>query len=214
MNGRRSVPVVILALGLTLASSTAGAGPATDQVKASVDRVVGILQDPELRKPAKTAQRRAQIREVARQLFDFEEMSRRVLGRHWGPRSPEERKRFTELFTDLLESTYVSKIESYGGEKIVYLPEQADGGQATVRSKLITEQGTEIPIDYRLHRTGERWAAFDVLVEGVSLVSNYRTQFNRIIAQESYGGLVKRLEQKSREVAEQLKTGKPGGKAP
>ncbi|MBI4011759.1 MAG: ABC transporter substrate-binding protein [Candidatus Rokubacteria bacterium] len=195
-----------LAAGIALAAATAWASPATDQVKVSVDRVLQIVQDPELRKPQNAEKRRVEIRQVARRFFDFEEMSRRALARHWAPRSPAERKRFTELFADLLENSYVSKIESYGGEKIVYLPEQVDGDTVTVRSKLVTQRGTEVPIDYRMQKEGTRFEVFDVWIEGVSLVANYRTQFNKVVTQSSYGELVKKMEQKQLEVAEEQRT--------
>ncbi len=194
------------AAGIALAAATAWASPATDQVKVSVDRVLQIVQDPELRKPQNAEKRRVEIRQVARRLFDFEEMSRRALARHWAPRSPAERKRFTELFADLLENSYVSKIESYGGEKIVYLPEQGDGDTVTVRSKLVTQRGTEVPIDYRMQKEGTRFEVFDVWIEGVSLVANYRTQFNKVVTQSSFGELVKKMEQKQLEVAEEQRT--------
>jgi phospholipid transport system substrate-binding protein len=194
-----------VAAGIAMAATTAWAGPATDQVKTSVDRVLKVVADPELKKPQNADKRRGQIREVARQLFDFEEMSKRALARHWAARSPEQKKRFTELFADLLENSYVSKIEAYGGEKIVYLPEQADGDTVTVRSKIVTQRATEIPIEYRLQKDGDRWEVYDVVIEGVSLVSNYRAQFNKIITQSSYDELVKKMEQKQLEVAEEQK---------
>ena len=195
-----------VAAGLALAAAAAWAGPATEQLKASVQRVLEIVQEPELKKPQNTEKRRVAIRQVARQLFDFDEMARRALARHWAQRNPEERKRFTELFADLLENSYVSKIESYGGEKIAYLPEQAEGDTVTVRSKLVTQRGTEVPIDYRMQKEGERFKVFDVTIEGVSLVANYRTQFNKIITQSSYGELVKKMELKQLEVAEEQRT--------
>jgi phospholipid transport system substrate-binding protein len=201
-------------VGIALAAGAAWAGPATDQAKASVDRVLKIVTDPELAKPQNAARRRTQIRAVAREFLDFEEMAKRALGRHWAQRNPEQKKRFTELFADLLESSYVSKIEAYSGEKIVYLPEQADGDTVTVRSKIVTQRGTEIPIDYRMQKEGNQWRAFDVTIEGVSLVANYRTQFNKIITQSGYDELVKKMEQKQLEVAEDQKTRKPGQKTP
>lgn len=203
-----------LALSLVLAGTAAWAGPATDQVKSSVDRVIKLVQNAELQKPANTDKRRTQIREVARGFFDFEEMTKRTLARHWAARTPDERKRFTELFSDLLENSYITKIEAYGGEKIAYLPEQADGDTVTVRSRLMTQRGTDIPIDYRMQKAGAAFMAYDILIEGVSLVANYRTQFNRVITQSSYQELVKRMEQKQLEVAEDQKTKKPVSKTP
>lgn len=198
----------LLVVGTTLVAAPGWAGPATDTVRTAVDRVLQILQDPDLKKPAATDRRRAQMREVARGFFDFEEMARRALARHWAARTPEERKRFTELFADLLEASYVGKIESYGGEKILYLGEQADGDLVTVRSKIVTLRGTEIPVDYRLHKTRDGLWVYDVVIEGVSLIGNYRTQFNKIITQSSYEELVKKMEQKQLEVAEEQKTRK------
>ncbi len=203
-----------VAVGVVLAALAAWANPATDQVKASVDRVLRVVQDPELKKPHNAEKRRTAIREIAHRLFDFEEMAKRALARHWGQGSPEQQKRFTQLFTELLEHSYVGKIETYGGEKIVYLPEQADGEAVTVRTKLVTERGTEIPIDYRTRKDGERWEAYDVVIEGVSLVANYRAQFNKIILQSSYDELVRKMEQKQLEVAEDQKTRKSGSKTP
>ncbi len=213
MNTRRAL-APILVVGVTLSGALAWAGPATDQVQTSVDRVLKLVQDPELKKPANTEKRRNQIREVARTLFDFEEMTKRALARHWAARTPEQKKRFTELFSELLESSYAGRIEGYGGEKIMYLPEQVDGDIVAVRSKLITQRGTEIPIDYRLQKSGNRMAVYDVVIEGVSLVANYRTQFNKVITQSSYDELVKKLEQKQLEVAEEQKTRKPPPKTP
>lgn len=207
-------PPLLAVLAVLLAAPAAWAGPATDQVKAAVERVLKVVRDPELQKPANAEKRRAQIREVARTIFDFEELSKRALGRHWAARTPAERKRFTELFTDLLEHNYVSKIEAYSGEKILYLPEQVDGDTVTVRSRLVTQKGAEVPLDYRMQKGSDRWQAYDVLVEGVSLVANYRTQFNAIINRSSYAGLVKRLEEKNLETAEERKTRKPAAKTP
>jgi len=142
---------------------------------------------------ARTADRRAALGTIANELFDFTEISRRSLARHWQPRTPAEREEFTRLFGDLLEYSYVSKIEVYSGEKVVYVGELLDGDLATVRTRIITKQGTEIPVDYRLARQGDQWRAYDVLIEGVSLVANYRAQFNAVIQRTSYADLVKTL---------------------
>jgi phospholipid transport system substrate-binding protein len=198
--------------GIALAAAAAWAAPATDQVKTAVDQVLKIVTDSELKKPQNAEKRRTQIREIARQLFDFEEMSKRALARHWAPLPPEKKKRFTELFSELLENSYVSKIEAYGGEKIVYLPEQVDGDIVVVKSKLITQRGTEIPIDYRLQKDGDRWEVYDVVIEGVSLVANYRSQFNKVITQSGIDDLVKKMEQKQLEVTAEQKA--PAKKTP
>ena len=192
-----AVPVLIVAAGLALLTArVALAGPPTDQIKDRVEQVLKIVQDPELKKEGRAAERRAAIRRVASEIFDFEDTSKRALGRYWQERTPEERKEFVELFTDLLEHSYVSKIEQYRGEKIGYVGETIDGDVATVRTRIVTPKGTEVPVDYRMARQGDRWRVYDVVIEGVSLVSNYRTQFNKIIQTSSYKDLVEKLRAK------------------
>jgi phospholipid transport system substrate-binding protein len=173
---------------------TAVAGAPTDQLRARVDRVLAVLEDPALKQEARAADRRAAIRAIANELFDFRELSQRTLARHWQGRTQAERDEFVELFADLLERSYIGKIETYsGGERVQYLGESPDGDLVTVRTRIVTKAGTEIPIDYRMHRAGDRWLVYDVVIEGVSLVANYRTQFNRIIQQSSFKDLLAKL---------------------
>jgi phospholipid transport system substrate-binding protein len=190
-------------LGAALVLAVAGAaaaGPPTDQLKGTIDRVLALLQDAGFRQPGKTEERRQKIRAVANEVFDWQEIGKRALARHWEARSPKEREEFSALFADLLERSYVGKIEGYSGEKIVYENERVEGDQATVRTKLVTKAGTQIPIDYRMQKVGDRWRVFDVLIENVSLVGNYRAQFNRIIQQSGYADLVQRLKTKQEEL--------------
>jgi len=140
--------------------------------------------------------RRAEVRRIAGKLFDFDETAKRALGPHWQRRTPEERQEFITLFTDLLESAYVTQIEKYDGEKIAYTGESVDGDQATVKTRIVTKQGSEVPVDYRLIHGAAGWRVYDVVVEGVSLVGNYRAQFNKIIQTSSYQDLVKRMRAK------------------
>ena len=191
-----AMAVVLLSL---LASADAGAGPPTDQLRGHVERVLKILDDPALLSDGKAAERRATIRAIAGEIFDFEEISLRSLGRHWQARTTAERKEFVQLFGELLERTYISRIEGYSGEKIAYVGEALDSDQATVRTRIVTKQGTEVPVDYRMLLRGDRWRAFDVTIEGVSLVGNYRTQFNSIIQRASYPELVAKLRAKQDE---------------
>jgi phospholipid transport system substrate-binding protein len=164
-----------------------------------VDHVIKVLLDPELKKDARVADRRAAIRKVAAEIFDFEEIARRSLGRHWPPRSPDERREFVQLMTDLLEHAYVSKLETYSGEAVHFLGDTIDGDAATVKTKITTKGGVDIPVDYRMLGRGGRWVAYDVHVEGVSLVANYRIQFDRVIQRQSYPELVKALRAKPAE---------------
>jgi phospholipid transport system substrate-binding protein len=198
MSAMRSLTVCLALAGILLLPmvGSVAAGPPTDQLHGSIDGVLKILTDPELKKQARAAERRRSIRTVADQIFDFGEISRRSLAVHWQARSPEERREFIALFGDLLENSYVSKIESYAGEKILYVGETADGDLAVVKTRIVTKQGTEIPVDYRMFRQGQRWRAYDVNIEGVSLVANYRAQFNTIIGRSGYTDLVSKLRAK------------------
>jgi phospholipid transport system substrate-binding protein len=186
------VAVVVAAMGVS--GGPAWAGAPTDQLRSRVDRVLSVLEDPALKQEARAAERQAAIRAIANEIFDFRELSQRTLGRHWQGRTAAERDEFVRLFADLLERTYIGKIETYsGGERIQYLNESVDGDQVTVRTKIVTKTGTEIPLDYRMHRSGDRWLVYDVTIEGVSLVANYRAQFNRIIQQSSFKELLAKL---------------------
>jgi phospholipid transport system substrate-binding protein len=191
---------VALALVLTLLTvNGASAGPPTDQLRGSVDGVLKTLSDPEMKKEAKTAERRRLIRAAANEIFDFPEISRRSLAVHWQARTPEERQQFVALFGDLLEHSYISKIEGYSGEKILYVGETIDGNQAVVRTRIVGKQSTEIPVEYRMLVEGGRWRAYDVNIEGVSLVANYRSQFNSIIQRSGYPDLVGKLKARADE---------------
>jgi phospholipid transport system substrate-binding protein len=165
-----------------------------------------------MKQPAAADARRQQIRAIADEVFDWRETGKRALARHWQARSPKEQEEFSALFADLIERSYVGKIEQYSGERIVYAGDTIEGDQATVRTKLITKTSTEIPIDYRMQRGGDRWRAYDVVIEGVSLVSNYRTQFNRIIQRSGYGELMNKLKAKQGEL--DFDSGQTGNKAP
>jgi len=177
-------------------AGVAAAGAPTDQLHGSIDGVLKILSDPELKKEAKAVERRRAIRAVANDIFDFGEISRRSLAVHWQARAPAERQEFVALFSDLLENSYITKIESYSGEKIVYAGDSVDGPLAIVKTRLVTRQGTEVPVEYRMLLRDDRWRAYDVNIEGISLVANYRAQFNTIITRSGYPDLVAKLKAK------------------
>jgi phospholipid transport system substrate-binding protein len=184
----------------------AWAGSPTDQLRTQIERVVKTVEDPELKKDSKAKERRTAVRKIADEIFDFNETAKRSLARHWLQRTPAERKEFVDLFANLLERSYISKIELYNGERIAYLGETIDGDQATVRTKLLTKQGTEIPVEYKMLRaSNDRWLVYDVMIEGVSLVANYRTQFNKIIQTSSYQELVKKMKTKQAEFLDEQK---------
>jgi phospholipid transport system substrate-binding protein len=197
-----------LALALALAVALAPpalAGAPTDQLRGQVDRVIKTLEDPQLKQEGKALERRRTVRRIADEIFDFGETAKRSLGRHWQARTPSEREEFVQLFSDLLERSYISKIELFNGERVTYIGETVDGDVATVRTRLVTKQATEIPVEYRMLRRGERWLVYDVIIEGVSLIANYRTQFNKIIQTSSYQDLVKKMKGKQEELLEQEK---------
>ena len=185
--------IVVLAGLVVWAPAPARAGAPTDQLKASVEQIIKVLEDPGLRADARSQERRAAIRKEAEGVFDFTETARRALGRHWQGLAEKDRQEFTSLFTDLIERAYISKIERYSGERIAYAGEAMDGGLATVRTRFVTKQGTEVPVDYRMQQRGDRWLVYDVSVEGVSLINNYRTQFDKIIQTSSYAELVRKM---------------------
>jgi phospholipid transport system substrate-binding protein len=194
MKRSSAVPLALLGLLFLIGSPTeASAGAPTDQLRASVDQIIKVLDDPTLKPEGKVAERRAAIRKEAVVVFDFTETAKRALGRHWQGLSDQDRQEFTALFTDLIERAYISKIERYSGEKIAYTGEAVDSGLATVRTRFVTKQGTEVPIDYRMQQKGDRWLVYDVSIEGVSLINNYRTQFDKIIQTSSYAELVRKL---------------------
>ncbi len=197
-----------LVLALTLAVALAApalAGAPTEQLRSQVDRVIKTLEDPQLKLEGKGVERRRTVRRIADEIFDFGETAKRSLGRHWQARTPSEREEFIRLFADLLERSYISKIELFNGERVTYVGETIDGDIATVRTRLVTKQATEIPVEYRMLRRDERWLVYDVIIEGVSLVANYRTQFNKIIQTSSYQDLVKKMKGKQEELLEQEK---------
>jgi phospholipid transport system substrate-binding protein len=201
-----ALAMAVLVCGLVAgAAERVWAGAPIEQLKSHVERVLKTLEDPELRRESRARERRAMIRKIAEEIFDFSETAKRSLGRHWVARTPAERQEFVQLFSDLLERSYLSKIELYGGEKIHYLADTIDGDNAIVKTKITAKGGQEIPVDYRMLKRSDRWLVYDVAIEGVSLVANYRTQFNKIIQTSSYQELVKKLKTKQEEFLEDEK---------
>jgi len=195
----RALVLAVLLPFVLAGPQRAWAGAPTDQLRAQIDKAVKILDDPELKKDGRQRERREAVRQVANDIFDFSETAKRSLARHWTPRTQAERDEFVSLFADLLERSYIGKIELYGGEKVQFVGESLEGEGAVVRTKLVTKQGTEIPIDYRMLRRGDKWLVYDVVIEGVSLISNYRTQFNKIITTSSFQELIKKMKTKQEE---------------
>jgi phospholipid transport system substrate-binding protein len=184
--------ILILLFALVPARG-AWAGSPSDQLSAGIDRVFKILGDPELDGDAKLNQRRTAIVIVANEMFDFGEMAKRSLGQYWAQRTLAEREEFVRLFTAVVEHSYISKVDQRGAGKMTVRGEQVDGEYAVVRTTLPLSSGQEMPIDYRMHSIDDRWRVYDLSVDGISLVANYRAQFNKIIRTSSYEALVARF---------------------
>jgi phospholipid transport system substrate-binding protein len=193
----------ITAALMLFASLVGTAATPRQTVQQAVDRVIAVLEGTEAgrdraeRGEARTPgedRTRSELRRIAADLFDFDEMARRTLSRHWVRRTPAEQAEFVTLFADLLERSYAGRIEAYAGERITYVGESVEGGYALVRSRIVPQhRRQETAVDYRLHRRDGRWKVYDVLVDGVSFVSTYRGQFNRVIVGSSYRALVDAL---------------------
>jgi phospholipid transport system substrate-binding protein len=196
----RVVGILILLFALVPARG-ARAGPPSDQLRAGIDRVFKILGDPELDGDKKLTQRRTAIVIVANEMFDFGEMAKRSLGQHWAQRTPTERGEFVRLFTELVQRSYISKVDQHGAHKMTVQGERIDGDYAVVRTTLPLSSGHEMPIDYSMHSTDDRWQVYDLSIDGISLVANYRAQFNKIIRTSSYEALVAKFKSHQAELA-------------
>lgn len=196
-SNRPALVTCVFLLALALSPAHAAAGLPTDQIKSTVDRALVVLKDPRLKPAARTKERREQLRQILFARFDFTEMAKRALGPNWRRRTPKEQDEFVRLFSDLLERAYADTIESYSDEKIVYVGERLDGGYADVNSKVFTSKGDEFSLNYKAHFVGGEWRVYDVVVENISMVNNYRSQFNRVISNASYEELLRRLKDKT-----------------
>jgi phospholipid transport system substrate-binding protein len=191
----KTILSIALATFLVAQNGLLAAASPEDQVRQTIDEILAILNDPQLK--SKPQQRRRELKAVIQRRFDFDEMARRSLASEWQRLSPEQRKEFIALFTDLSEEAYLASIEAYSGEKVEYLKEQTDGNYAEVRTKIIDNMGREFFVNYRLHNEGGDWKVYDVLIEDVSLVNNYRAQFRRVLARSSFDELLRRMREKT-----------------
>jgi phospholipid transport system substrate-binding protein len=191
------ITFIILGLLGFFQAAAANAGAPSEQLRNTVDQVLVILQDPALKPETQKNERREQLRRVIFARFDFSEMARRSLGPEWRRRSPAEQQEFTNLFTDLLQESYIGTIESYSGEKVSYGRETQDQDNAEVQTTLMTKGDATYSINYRLRLLGKDWKVYDVVVENISLVNNYRSQFNRVISKSSYDELVRTMKEKA-----------------
>lgn len=191
-------PMLILVIALSVIFHGVSRATVVDPVvfiKEAVEEIISILQDDKLAAPNRRAERKKLMVTIVEKKFDFREMAMRALARHWQGRSPEEQDKFVSLFKRLLENTYIAKIEAYSGERVVFKKAAIQGNKAIVYSQLV-RKNIETPINYKLKNSNEHWAVYDVEVEGVSLMNNYRTQFASILGKEPFSALIAKLEEK------------------
>lgn len=192
----KTIILIVFAGVLFFPVNNALSSTAKDQLKATIDQILEILDDPALQGEDKAETKILSIRKLIHERFSFAKMSQLSLARHWRQRDIDEKKEFVELFGKLLEQTYRSKIEIYTDEKIVYIKEFVRKNKAQVYTKVITDS-VEIPIDYRMYKSKDGlWMVYDLVIEGVSLVGNYRSQFDQFLRKDSYEELIQTLKKK------------------
>lgn len=172
------------------------AGEPLELVKSVGDRVLAVLKDPKLRTADKNSERVERLKEIINPVFDYDEMARRTLGAHWRRRTPAEQQEFVKLFRAFLEKIYAEKVDLYEGERVTFGRETIDQEYAEVESKVTNAKGEESPAVYRLKRTDGKWKVYDAVIENISIVNNYRSQFDRVISKSSYDELKKLLREK------------------
>jgi phospholipid transport system substrate-binding protein len=162
------------------------------QLQTSVDEILKILQSEELKGAEKKEERHQRILSVVEDMFDFREMARSSLGQSWNTLTPEEQDKFVKLFTGLVEQRYIGKIDSYDNQKVVYKKALVRDDRAMIYTAVV-DKDLEVPIVYRMERTGDKWLVYDVKIENVSLIVNYRRDFDSIIRKEQFAGLVEKI---------------------
>jgi len=173
------------------------AGPPIEQVKDGIDRLIVILDDKAYRESHTKEELNKRLQDAAHEGFDWEGIAKRSLGLYWKKRSQDEKKEFTVLFTNLLKNTYTGKLtDNYSGDKVIYDKEVIDGNRAFVETRIVNKDEKEVSVAYRLIKKGNKWCVYDIIIEGVSMLKNYRVQFYSIIRQSSYEELIKKLKAK------------------
>ncbi len=200
---RTAVSRALMIFFFIMAASPARATAPGDQIRETINKILEVLKDPSLKPDDKKEERLGRLKELIEPQFDFFEMAKRSLGAYWQRRNPEERNEFVRLFTELLETSYIDSIDSYNGEKVDIKSEKQDKDYAEVDTKIVTKKGEEVSVNYKLTAANGGWKVYDVVIENISLVNNYRSQFSRVIAQSSYEDLMHKLKQK--EVATPVK---------
>lgn len=187
---------LVLAIFQLTLFTPVSAGSPSEEMRATMETVLATLQDPNFKGAEKRDDRHNKLRKIIDPKFDFAEMGKRSLGTYWQRRTPEEQKTFIDLFTDLVETSYLDALDSYNGEKVMIGMDNQHGEFAEVRSKILTKKGENFAVDYKLHQSSGTWKVYDVVLENISLINNYRSQFNRVIAKSSFEELLNKLKEK------------------
>jgi phospholipid transport system substrate-binding protein len=191
----KAVAVLIVVLLLNFVG-VASASPAQEQLKQSIDSILEVLRNPEFKSESQKEKRREMLGKILEERFDFKKMSQLSLARHWKERTASEKSEFVALFGQLLKDTYIAKMEGYTDEKIIFLKERIKKKKAQIDTKIIT-QTVEIPINYRMFtRKDDQWMVYDMVIEGVSLIGNYRSQFGQMLEKDSFENLMDKLNKK------------------
>ena len=193
---KRLLLVLMTGLALAFATASLAENSPTDEIRASVDAIIAILKNEQLDQAGK----RAEIKAVVNKRFDFRAMSQRTLATNWKKTTDEEKNRFVDLFSQLIENSYVGKLDSYTNEKVNYTGEKVDGRKAVVETVIITTTA-DVPVDYRVYQKDDQWLVYDVTIEGVSLISNYRSSYQTIMKSEGFEGLLAKMQEKIDELA-------------
>ena len=193
---RLSVSIVAILISIC-AGKSAHAGEPTEAIRGAVNQGVEILRNAKLDSRQQRGQVIDRLRQIVYPLFDFNEMAMRSLGQNWRPLNSQQRQEFVSTFTALLEKTYADQIDLYDGQQVVYTGERFDGDYAQVDSRIIDKNGQTYSVAYRLHRVDGKWRIYDVVAENISVVNNYRSQFNRVIARSSFEELLKTMKQQT-----------------
>ncbi|MFQ5684362.1 MAG: phospholipid-binding protein MlaC [Candidatus Binatia bacterium] len=198
MKNKTTVWFVLGIMGLLWIPLSLWAADPMDQISSAVDKGLQVLNEDNLRGKENRKELIARLREIVYPVFDFKEMAKRSLGAHWRRRSAEEREEFVKLFTALLEKTYASKVSLYNDQKVVFMGQRVDDSYAEVNSKVVTKKGEEFSVKYKARLEDKGWKVYDLVVENISLVNNYRSQFNRVINKSSFKNLIEKLRAKTR----------------
>jgi len=197
MRAKTALLVILTAAVVFLAHPrSAAAGEPTEQIRVAVNQGVEILNKARLDNAAGKAETIARLKKVVYPLFDFDEMARRSLGAYWRSLNPAQQKEFVAVFTELLEKTYAKNIDLYDGQRVAYTGETIDQDYADVQTKLLGKKGESYTVAYRLHLVNGRWRVYDVVAEGISVVNNYRSQFNRVMANSSFDELLRKMKER------------------